>query len=235
MIETVVYVVFTVVVWSLPWAITSFVYSALYCIVADAWTDHSLDAGAPVATPVSKRNVLLNVALIAPVLGLWFLNCGTTDTQTDLCLVWRVYVVATTAVAYDVFFWAAHRWMHETPELYARIHAAHHRWRYTTHAGSAFDAHPLEMALVNVAPLLAALWLAGADAPTGVAVMLGGTVMTLRAHSDPCGAHNFHHAHRTCGFGALGWMDRVMGTRCGAQCHVDSIGTQKAATGAGLA
>lgn len=177
------------------------------------------DAPACVSTRASVAVTAFNVAIVGPALATWFLTVAVAPLSAGDCVAWRQYAAAAgAALLYDLMFWALHSVCHSSALLYRHVHAWHHRWERTTHARSAFDAHPLEMACVNVAPLLLALWLTGAHAVTCVAVLLIGTAMTQRTHADWAGTHDKHHAHRVCGLGALGYADALFGTTCAVRC-----------------
>lgn len=204
----------------LTWFVAALAYTSLYAGTAYAFRVHGgvvgggTDRDAFFERPVADRAVsaiVINVVFVAPAMGVLFLEYVAEEWRGPVA---AVRAAAVAALVYDALFWAAHRACHTDARLYARIHSVHHQWERTVDAASAFHAHPAEMALVNVAPLLVALWLGGADAYTALAVMLVATVMTQRAHSDPHGTHDRHHAHRTCQFGALGVVDALAGTRC---------------------
>ena len=116
-------------------------------------------------------------------------------------------------LGYDVLFWILHRWTHQHPWVYATIHSWHHAWRRTTHAESAFDAHPLEHLGLNVLPLLVSGWLVLVPRVILLSMAFLGSLLSQVYHSSP-GQHDLHHAYRVCGFGVLRVMDYLMGTQC---------------------
>ena len=193
-------------------------YAALYAAAAHAfwkapypwsgfampWRDHKTRALAL---------VVVNVLIVGPAMGLVFLAFLAAPRGGALP---AVIGALGSAVVYDVLFWAAHRACHTNLWAFKHVHAVHHRWMDTTNPICAFYTHPLEMALVNVAPFLFALWICGVDLYTSSVMMIIATLMTQRTHGDPDGTHSRHHSHMTCQYGALGLMDRWMGTTCSA-------------------
>lgn len=117
----------------------------------------------------------------------------------------------------DILFYWIHRLLH-TSYFYQRIHKQHHQF-YVTIGIAAQYAHPIELALGNVMPVMfasvvfkyhlfvMASWLGIAMLAT--TIHHSGFTMPL-APTD--GFHDFHHSHVVCNFGNSVVWDWLFGT-----------------------
>lgn len=142
--------------------------------------------------------------------------------------VWTVLVqLGIYVVAADVWFYYAHRLLHEVPSLYRYIHAVHHVQSHPT-ALEALNAHPLEHVVANLGSAACGV---GVCAALGLPQCWGGVVLwsglatwsTCAAHSGvktlvpgvlgTCERHDRHHRQLRGNYGVgLYAMDAWHGT-----------------------
>jgi len=166
------------------------------------------------APPPGDRHWPYNVVIVGPVYVAVYFYVAKPPTHTDWY--WDLLRLVVAIVIYDFVFWLVHRALH-TDTLFRNIHYYHHQWRYNLHPVSALDCHPFEHVILNVAPLLFALWLTGMSRAGSSVVLLFAPVLSQNAHMDYRTAHGAHHLHRTCnfgGFGGGGLADALFGTEC---------------------
>jgi sterol desaturase/sphingolipid hydroxylase (fatty acid hydroxylase superfamily) len=115
----------------------------------------------------------------------------------------------------DGFFYFTHRFFHQIPYLYRRVHSAHHKWVHPV-AVSALDAHPLEHLIGNVVPFLAPVLIVHMNFQGWLLYSHFVTCNTVVSHSGYkiFGTdHDIHHKRRTVNFGVGFYLfDRLYGT-----------------------
>ena len=112
------------------------------------------------------------------------------------------------------------RLFHENRALHKHVHAVHHSW-VSTEPWSAFYAHPVEHALVNVLPILGPARLVGMSEYSFRVFMNTATFSVIVSHSAvlsaharaPPTSHDLHHLLRTGNYRDSGRLDALFGTR----------------------
>lgn len=124
----------------------------------------------------------------------------------------------------EVLFYATHRTMHVYPELYRRFHALHHQWNAPV-AWAAAYAHPVEVVVCDLLPMMAAPWVLNMHwQALFVWCVLGVFVsqihhsglrwpVMISGSSEQPEFHDEHHRLRVGNFGMTGLMDSLFGTR----------------------
>lgn len=193
----------TAMLWGAAWS----TYVMSYGMLADEWVVPGAEE-----PRISTLFVVLNVCVVGPGLAFPFLAFVAPPTQNVDWAEEACAAVLALAI-YDVLFWALHRLCHANAFLFRHVHYWHHKWKHTTHASSALDAHPLEMIFVNVLPFLFALWATGVTQLTCAALLVVGSATTQWTHSDLRSYHELHHSRGDCNFGTMIWMDTLAGTK----------------------
>lgn len=134
------------------------------------------------------------------------------DTWTTI--LWHLGVAV---LAEEVLFYAVHRTMHR-PALFRRYHRIHHEFRETIGIATHY-VHYVEHLLGNLLPVFAGVLLVGAHPVTvllWVALAVTNAIHTHAGFALPWMSwgvdHDWHHHNiRDC-YGAIGLLDRVLGT-----------------------
>lgn len=117
-------------------------------------------------------------------------------------------------LAREVLFYTAHRCLHH-PYLYARIHKKHHLFTAPL-AFSAHYGHPIEHIFANMIPIVLPLAIIRAHILTFAVFLVTQLIETSSVHSGYDFAasrmHDRHHEKFRVNFGAIGLMDKVLGT-----------------------
>lgn len=120
-------------------------------------------------------------------------------------------------VAEEILFYAAHRIMHSSRWLMKKVHSIHHS-PVRPVGFQAFYAHPAEVLVVNLGPIIlmhALRPLALLTLSVSVSLGLVNTVLsghTSRGnHPDVVDMHQIHHIRPQCNYGFL-FMDHLLGT-----------------------
>jgi len=131
---------------------------------------------------------------------------------------------ALSALLGEPVFYFAHRLLH-TKILFARVHKIRHSFGATLPiAAATLYAHPLEVVLCNVLPLALPVFLIGTHVVVWFIsiifewtfVMLGRSEYDLPALSLLVPRDEFldvHHQYADGNYGAMGWLDALLGTR----------------------
>lgn len=129
-------------------------------------------------------------------------------------VLWQLAVIA---LVEEILFYAVHRTMHR-PALFRRFHRTHHEFRETISIATHY-VHPVEHLLGNLMPVFAGPLLVGAHPVT--TLIWAGIAVTNALHSHAGFAlpwmswtvdHDFHHFNIRGCYGAMGLVDRILGT-----------------------
>jgi fatty acid hydroxylase domain-containing protein 2 len=125
-------------------------------------------------------------------------------------------------VVEEIVFFYSHLLLHQR-FFYDRVHRIHHEFRSPIALAAAY-AHPIEMLLSNIVPLMLGPLLARAHVVTLLSWFFVGVITTQIHHSgyefpwhafDPTGQpsmHDYHHEFYHANYGLLGVLDRLHGT-----------------------
>jgi len=126
----------------------------------------------------------------------------------------NIYKIPLTMLFTEFLFYYTHILFHSY--YFWQFHQIHHT-STGPYALCTFHCHPLEMALVNVFPILISAVLAGLNFQTmrlWHMVALSNTIVV--AHGGyKCfspNPHDLHHKYRNCNYGIFGFLDNIHGT-----------------------
>lgn len=126
-------------------------------------------------------------------------------------------------LAAEVWFYCAHRLFHWSPWLYKTIHKKHHEHSNVISFCTLY-VHPLEHVLINLGAVFIGPVIWRTDIVTLIIWMNIATLNAVMSHSgvvhpwypqfiqNIIHAHDFHHSHFTCHYGAIGLLDRLFQT-----------------------
>lgn len=169
------------------------------------------------AVGVVLRNQLLGTLPVV-VLGFFLLQARGVDLTAAPPPVWRIGLELVGLVLIEeALFYAVHRTMHR-PALFRRFHRIHHEFRESIGIATHY-VHFVEHLLGNLLPIFAGILLIGTHPVTaGLWVMLA-VANAIHTHSGyrwpflPWSVeHDFHHWNVTGSYGAIGLLDRLLGT-----------------------
>ena len=173
-----------------------------------AWSD--------VVRVVLRNQVFGTLPALVVLYGLLVLR-GVDLTAAPPAWTTTLWHLAVFVLVEEVVFYAVHRTLHR-PTLFRRFHRVHHEFResvgITTHY-----VHPVEHWLGNLFPALAGIVLVGAHPVTmlvWVCLAITNAIHTHAGYALPWMSwgvdHDFHHYNvREC-YGAIGLLDRLLGT-----------------------
>jgi len=169
------------------------------------------------AAAVVLRNQLLGT-LPAVVAVYALLQLRGVDLTAPPPVWWRVLLeLAVMVLVEEVLFYSVHRLMHRK-SLFRRFHRIHHEFRESIGIATHY-VHFVEHLLGNLLPIFAGVLLVGAH-PVSAFLWIGLAVSNaIHTHSGyrwpglPWSVeHDFHHWNITGSYGAIGLLDRLLGT-----------------------
>jgi sterol desaturase/sphingolipid hydroxylase (fatty acid hydroxylase superfamily) len=124
------------------------------------------------------------------------------------------YKIPVTMLVTEFLFYYIHVLFHSGS--FWKYHVTHHEWTGPSSI-STFHCHPLEMALLNVFPVLGGAVIAGLNFDTmRVWHMIAVANTMVFAHGGyRCfgrSEHDLHHEYKTCNYGLFGFLDKIHGT-----------------------
>jgi sterol desaturase/sphingolipid hydroxylase (fatty acid hydroxylase superfamily) len=163
---------------------------------------------------VSRKHILLtafNVCCVLPAALLTMESCVPfSEEEEDRGEIVKVLVLV---VVEEVMFYIGHRTLHCIPALFRSVHCIHHEPLRPV-GMHAFYAHPLEVLIVNLGPVIFTHWLVHfhrAWFTFALSVGLINTVLSGHTSRIESGPHQIHHRRFNCNYGFL-FMDHILGT-----------------------
>lgn len=173
--------------------------------------------------PLVALNFWIGAVLFGPTI---LLTTPPTELQDPYATLPAAEVLAAQALIFlllgELWFFHAHKAMHDSKWMYAKFHKIHHTWTAPV-ALIATYAHPVEHVVSNLAALAigpGVCNLLGIGGGVNILVLfswaLVGQIHTYAVHcgywSDDLGFHDLHHEKFSCNYGIAGICDWLYGT-----------------------
>jgi sterol desaturase/sphingolipid hydroxylase (fatty acid hydroxylase superfamily) len=157
------------------------------------------------------REVLINQFFVVLPIMYMFVDFFPEGSLWDIS---NIYKIPLTMLVMEFLFYYIHVLFHS--RHFWKYHSLHHKWT-GPQSISTFHCHPIEMALVNVFPLLASGIILGLNFQTMRVwhiVAVSNTIIVAHGGYTCFGrsAHDIHHLYKTCNYGIFGFLDKAHGT-----------------------